>query len=169
MPKPLKTGRRVGNHLTVVGFGLTVLLMMMLPPADAGATSSAVSPGQITWSDCLYEHPAPASSYVIETFKYNIKLTCGAVIHIHSGHGFNDYTELCIAKTLDYEIFKVSDSNPSNWLYVAEWEVGGNEYGEWYTSYVVVSKASNAIVTAYGDTGTFLATDDDWQFCANNI
>lgn len=150
----------------------TGLSLVVAAPANAVVRPAASTerhikpdnPGVYTWSDCIYQRSL-ANATFIEKFRSNIVLNCGGVRHIKAGHGFDNDTEECIYNGLNNSTRSTSKANSNNWLYQAIWSAGGNEYMEFYTIYVVVSKASNTIVTAYTETNTY-AGNDSWYTCA---
>lgn len=116
------------------------------------------------WSDCLYDTPPLEGGVTVATFEHGVYLTCTGVRHIHEYHGFNSETETCIYKVVDADHRSTSDSNSNNWLYLDIKAVSDPEIGEFFLKgYVVVSKASDAIVTAYVD------PNDDWDLCASDF
>lgn len=153
----------------VMTFGVVLLIASMFAVSNASAVSrpspfTIVGGSGWTWADCVYDQPLPAASQVIATIA-GVKLTCGGVRHIKSGHGFDNYTEACISNALTHRFSKeTSKSNSSNWLYTALWAAGGGEYLEYLQAYVVVSKSNPTVVTAYVETN--ITTSDAWYTCA---
>jgi hypothetical protein len=75
---------------------------------------------------------------------------CNGVRHIKSGHGFDGHTESCVGKIIAADHRSTSNSNSGNWMYLQVKAVSDPELGVLFLKgYVIVSKATNRIVTAY--------------------
>ncbi len=150
-----------------------VLLALVVAALGAvwAAPANARPADRVLWSDCLYDSPPPSDNTSVAAYVGLSKkapgpyfLSCGSVRHIKSGHGFDSYTEDCIHNVLKRAYTRAtSSSNSANDLITAVWQDGDFDT---FWGYVVVSKSSGTIVTAYTK-NTAGSGSGDWQACKN--
>lgn len=155
---------RILFAVALCGIGL-----LAAPVSAHGTTVIPANPGIYTWSDCVYDKSLPGSTFIEKfvdnKYKQTIELTCSGVRHIKKYHGFDNYTEGRIYNILHHLWYReTSKSNSKNWLYSALRTWGNGEYTQYYQGYVVASKSSLTIVSAYTKTNTW-GGNDSWETC----